>query len=564
MCFCRIGCGRRVKLTVGAVGGVLLCRRMGGARTRRRPAAAAVAATASRSSKRPRSAAECTSAATAGGSGSGSSSGSSSEEEEYKPDTQDGAFFAALREFGSKIGVPGGAEPQQDDEPDSGRRSRRNRKKPDAWWEASHRSTRLPARLSTADGSPLRPATPPGAPPAKRKSVRRSLATGRMSQSPAPMLTQEQRCSSETASLMSKLEQSASELGLTLRAATLADVNNITQAHTRFEMEMAAWSPDAEPHLADAEGIRGIIEDEGGERIMLLTREISRSSCDLLGFVYSFDEEVHQSTYTGVSAYIAQVWLASSERGQGLGELLLCAAMTSALSRGTQASHLFLCEQNTGARRLYEKSGYAVDGDSGDPVHNLVLVNPALVPETIGDMLGARQARQQKLSRTGSRTRVARRAPSKDVIACPSSDPSTRSTTVTRVTDDSRTAKVTAARSALVEKPVNTAENVSASLDCKNNVADNEETTNAVCERCMLPFFTASGRSECVDCRTAPQCDTNKKSGDDLVDSSPAVSPDVSTAMGPAAQPEHSSWENTQQTHAVSAIDDPAPAAVIA
>ena len=44
----------------------------------------------------------------------------------------------------------------------------------------------------------------------------------------------------------SKLELSAGELGLTLRPATLADVNNITQAHTRFEMEMAAWSPDAE------------------------------------------------------------------------------------------------------------------------------------------------------------------------------------------------------------------------------------------------------------------------------------------------------------------------------
>eukprot|EP01043_Picozoa_sp_COSAG02_P102583 COSAG02_NODE_38599_length_427_cov_0.902439_1_plen_110_part_10 len=110
-----------------------------------------------------------------------------------------------------------------------------------------------------------------------------------MSQSPAPVILQKQKNSSAGAALMLKLEQGASELGLNLRTATIADVNSITSAHTRFEIEMAAWSVGAEPHLADADGIRGIIEEEGGERIMLLTREISRSSCELLAFVYSFD-----------------------------------------------------------------------------------------------------------------------------------------------------------------------------------------------------------------------------------------------------------------------------------
>lgn len=299
---------------------------------------------------------------------------------------------------------------------------------------------------------------------------------------------------------MLKLEHGASELGLTLRTATVADVYNITSAHTRFEIEMAAWSPGAEPHLADADGIRGIIEEEGGERIILLTREISRSSCDLLGFVYSFDEEVEQSTYTGVSAYIAQVWLASSERGQGLGELLLFAAMASALSRGTQASHLFLCERNVGARRLYEKSGYAVDKDSGDPVHNLVLVNPALTPESIDGMLLARQTKHLKLSRTGSRSRGGRRpAPATKATECD------RDSTVVRSTNEAaRKVQKTAPRSALTERHSNTACDKTAPVECQDHGTDDEET-NAVCERCDLPFFTASGRSECVDCRTAPQ-----------------------------------------------------------
>lgn len=432
---------------------------------------------------------------------SAASSGSD-EDGEYNPDTQDGAFFAALRKFGATIGVatnapppPPSLLPQRQLEPNVGRRSRRNRKAPDAWWEASYDSRREPSGRS----SEIRPATPPGAPPAKRKSVRRSLATGRMSQSPAPALTKEAQVSAATAALKLKLEQNASELGLILRTATLTDVDNITHAHTCFEMDMAAWSPDAEPHLADADGIRGIIEDEGGERIVLLTREISRSSCDLLGFVYSFDETVQQSTYSGVSAYIAQVWLASSERGQGLGELLLCAAMASALSRGTQASHLFLCERNAGARRLYEKSGYRVDGDSGDPVHNLVLVNPTLTPEAIDDMLSARQAKH--LSQTGWRKGGARRGPAKTVAAGPNADLSTDRTVTHSSTETARGPKRIAARPALVETQLN----VATEVECNRNGAGDDEGTNAVCRLCQLPFYTASGRSQCVDCRTEPQ-----------------------------------------------------------
>lgn len=332
---------------------------------------------------------------------------------------------------------------------------------------------------------------------------------------------------------MLDLEQSACELGLTLRTATLADVNNITSAHTRFELEMAAWSKDEEPHLADADGIRRVIEDEGGERIILLTREISRSSCELLGFVYSFDEDVQQSMYTGVSAYIAQVWLASSERGQGLGELLLCAAMVSALSRGTQASHLFLCERNTGARRLYEKSGYAVDGDSGDPVHNLVLVNPQLTCESIDGMHRARQAKHQQVSRTGSRARGGRKAaPATSASALAAS--ACKSTVIHSATEAARRSIDSATRNALAERHVNKVHDDTAPTNCQSNEADDEDTTNAVCESCKLPFFTASGRAVCVDCRSTTK-DAIADSTDDEVDF-PHAAPDASPAGEQAAQ----------------------------
>ena len=465
--------------------------------------------------------------------------GPTASEEDGTNEQDDGAFFDALRDFGAKVGVA--AEPQQQPEPEAGRRSRRNRKPPDAWWEASN-GRRQPSHLSS-ETSPPRPATPPGVPPSKRKSVRRSLATGACSpsgtsrQSPAVPI-QKQKHSAAAASLMLNLEQSASELGLTLRTSTLADVNNITSAHTRFELEMAAWSEDEEPHLADADGIRGIIEDEGGERIILLTREISRSSCELLGFVYSFDEDVQQSRYTGVSAYIAQVWLASSERGQGLGELLLCAAMVSALSRGTQASHLFLCEKNTGARRLYEKSGYAVDGDSGDPVHNLVLVNPKLSWESIDGMHRARQAKQQQVSRTGSRARGGRKAAPTTSAPAPAASAGNGTVIHSATTEAARRSKDDSMRNPLAERHVNKVHDDTEPTNCQSNEeADDEDTTNAVCESCKLPFYTASGRAECVDCRTTTQHAADDTTDDDEEEVNYSLAaPAASPAGAPAAQ----------------------------
>ena len=85
------------------------------------------------------------------------------------------------------------------------------------------------------------PQTPAGKPPAScsRKTVRRSLTTGRVSQSPATAAAQKIR--PEVAMLNFSLVEAARDLGLTLRAATLADSENLSQAHTRFEIEMAGW-----------------------------------------------------------------------------------------------------------------------------------------------------------------------------------------------------------------------------------------------------------------------------------------------------------------------------------
>ena len=491
--------------------------------------------------------------------------GAAESDDEYDPDTQDGLFFAALREFaGNALGEANQAavdEPPQPEQPaeqkeNEGRRPKRNRKQPDAWWEA--KNAKPAAKAAPAEGVPAKaapakaarktkpaakaapkskrvakaaPATPEGAPPSQRKrSVRRSMGN-RRSSGPRASVPMPQAAAVGVAVLNEALTASAGDLGLTLRAATLADVASIVQAHTRFEMEMAAWSPDPdeEPHLADAEDIRDIVTEEGGERIILLTRECGRM-CDVLGFAYSFDEEITQSTWSGVSAYIAQVWLASSERGQGLGELLLSAALASSLSRGTVASHLFLCEGNKGARRLYEKAGYNVDGDSGDPVHNLVLVNPGVTSAAVGAMLAARQAKQLANSRTGSRSRRGATAKPAVTIKPAATKPCTvvapasalsRTASAPAAASDKASGERSKATCSSCSQTFVTASSNAECADCRETTP--EEEMNAQCSTCDLSFFTASGKSECVDCRELEEEDSD----------SPAVTPDVSPADSP-------------------------------
>ena len=210
------------------------------------------------------------------------------------------------------------------------------------------------------------------------QSLRRQIEPSEKQRSAAAQA--DERRSAETlqigavGSLQDGIDACARSLGLTLRPSSEADAPSITRAHTRFEFEMAAWSAaDDTAHIPDglAAGIRQIIQDEGGDRIMLLTRQLPDCSGggEIIGFVYSCDEVVR----TGTSCYIAEVFVEPSERGQGLGDLLVATALASALSRGTSASHLYVCHRNAAAVQLYEKHGFKADGDSGDPTHDLVM-----------------------------------------------------------------------------------------------------------------------------------------------------------------------------------------------
>jgi ribosomal protein S18 acetylase RimI-like enzyme len=123
---------------------------------------------------------------------------------------------------------------------------------------------------------------------------------------------------------------------------------------------------------------------EGDDNILLLTRELADQrfkatkkkkgsndfSCEVLGFVYSFDEQKGRA----VSCYIAEVFVDREVRGQGLGELLLIAALSRALARGVSQAHLLVATQNFPAVALYKKHGFiGCSEDSGDVTHDLVM-----------------------------------------------------------------------------------------------------------------------------------------------------------------------------------------------
>ena len=192
-------------------------------------------------------------------------------------------------------------------------------------------------------------------------------------------LTETDNDSRKAHTLFGRSIECAKSLGLCIRDSTSSDADGLGRAHVRFDME----SMDACTIPTGYQtGIMSIIE--GDDNILLLTRELADQrfkatkkkkgsndfSCEVLGFVYSFDEQKGRA----VSCYIAEVFVDREVRGQGLGELLLIAALSRALARGVSQAHLLVATQNFPAVALYKKHGFiGCSEDSGDVTHDLVM-----------------------------------------------------------------------------------------------------------------------------------------------------------------------------------------------
>lgn len=72
---------------------------------------------------------------------------------------------------------------------------------------------------------------------------------------------------------------------------------------------------------------------------------------------------VFSTTGGGPGAYVTDLWVASSERGTGLGRgLLACTARSAAARWGAAYLSLMVYEDNTDAAAFYRRLGFALEG----------------------------------------------------------------------------------------------------------------------------------------------------------------------------------------------------------
>lgn len=175
---------------------------------------------------------------------------------------------------------------------------------------------------------------------------------------------------------------------------------------------MAQWEADFNTSqecqgypVLDFDDVQYILEEEHPSNLMVLCRALEGQET-LVGYSYSYSEpwesttvgnsapaqgimsprpnrgtgkrkEVKTGTETS-SLYIAELFIAESERGLGLGELLLAQTLY-VHAWETSLSHLFVSSKNVGAVRCYLKFGYEKGlKPSGDLAHDLVMELPSL------------------------------------------------------------------------------------------------------------------------------------------------------------------------------------------
>lgn len=143
-----------------------------------------------------------------------------------------------------------------------------------------------------------------------------------------------------------------------LRLATEADVPALLEQMQPFNAwERIPWQPErmerALRHLLAHPEIGLVV--------------VAIESTQLLGYAiltYNFDLE-----WGGRDAFVTELWVVPEARARGLGQQLLQVAEAHAREADVHALHLVVRPENEGARRLYEREGFA-------PVPRLLLTKP--------------------------------------------------------------------------------------------------------------------------------------------------------------------------------------------
>jgi ribosomal protein S18 acetylase RimI-like enzyme len=81
--------------------------------------------------------------------------------------------------------------------------------------------------------------------------------------------------------------------------------------------------------------------------------EVDEVTCGYFVLTFGYDLE-----WNGRDAFLTELYLVPEARGQGLGRLLLSAAESTAVARGTRALHLMVRPENATALALYLRMGF--------------------------------------------------------------------------------------------------------------------------------------------------------------------------------------------------------------
>ena len=201
--------------------------------------------------------------------------------------------------------------------------------------------------------------------------------------------------------------EAADALGVFIRPAQQCDAEQLIQMNNNFRYEMVQWEAgirgeDSGYPVLDYEDVTFILEEEDEGNLMVIGRRLESEEF-LLGYSYSYTEPWESAESTPAkrstskvatprknakgakaapappsqsekdSSYIAELFIAESERGLGLGELLLSFTLNHR-SRSRLGSHLFVSSKNTSAVRCYQKFGYSKClRPSGDAAHDLIM-----------------------------------------------------------------------------------------------------------------------------------------------------------------------------------------------
>jgi ribosomal protein S18 acetylase RimI-like enzyme len=133
--------------------------------------------------------------------------------------------------------------------------------------------------------------------------------------------------------------------GPSVRRAELADADAIAQLLYDFNTEFDEPTPDPE---ALSKRVRELLE--GGDTIVLLGGA-GPDGLVVLRFRLSIWTK-------GLECYLAELYVAPSKRGQGLGRALAETAMDVARAEGADYMDLGTSEDDVAARALYESLGF--------------------------------------------------------------------------------------------------------------------------------------------------------------------------------------------------------------